>query len=309
MGIDLLAAMRVFVTVVETESFTAAAARLGLSRGMASRHVAQLEAHLGVRLLNRTTRRLSLTGAGGDYYPRAALVLAQVAEAEAVATHQSLTLRGSIRVTASTALAVGHLDRAIADFVAEHPGVEVDLVATERTVDLVDEGFDLALRIAGEVAPGLVARRLATVRLIACAAPAYLERHGTPATPEALEEHNCLYFTHAASRNEWTFVRGDETRHVRVHGNLHCNYGQVLVNAALEGLGVIYEPTFIVHRELRDGRLVRILPEWQDARYGLFAVYANRAFLPLKVRRFIDFLVERFGPEPYWDAGLAPSPG
>jgi DNA-binding transcriptional LysR family regulator len=274
---------------------------------MASRHVAQLEAHLWVRLLNRTTRRISLTEAGGDYYHRAAQVLAQVDEAEAVASSTTLSPRGTLRVTASTALAVRHLDRAVAEFVERHPQVAVDLTATERMVDLVDEGFDLALRISDEVAPGLVARRLAPVRLIACAAPAYLARHGTPVSPEALVEHNCLYFTHAASRNDWTFVRGDETRQVRVHGNLHGNYGQLLVNAAVEGLGVVYEPTFLVDDVLRTGRLIRILPEWQDARYTLFAVYPNRKFLPLKVRRFIDFLVERFGPEPYWDAGLESS--
>ncbi|MDX1595288.1 MAG: LysR family transcriptional regulator [Gammaproteobacteria bacterium] len=304
MGIDLLAAMRAFVAVVETESFTRAAQRLELSRGMASRHVGQLEAHLGVRLLNRTTRRLSLTEAGADYHPRAAQVLAQVAEAEAAATRESLTLRGTLRVTASTALSVRHLDRAVAEFVARHPDVEVDLTATERMVDLVDEGFDLALRISDRVAPGLVARRLATVRLVACAAPAYLERHGVPASPEALAEHNCLFFSHANPRHDWTFVRGKDTCTVRVHGSVRSNYGQVLVNAAIDGLGVVYEPTFLVDEALRTGALVRVLPEWEDARYGLFAVYPNRAYLPLKVRRFIDFLVERFGPEPYWDEGL-----
>jgi DNA-binding transcriptional LysR family regulator len=301
MALDIVACMRVFTAVVEADSFAGAAARLELSRGMASRNVAQLETHLGVRLLHRTTRRLSLTGAGHDYYPRAVQILAMIEEAGAAVAQEALAPRGTLRVTAPSVFGTRHLDHAIAEFVQRHPGVEVDLALSERMVDLVDEGFDLAIRVATEVAPGLVARRLAPVRMALCAAPAYLEQHGRPRTPAGLADHNCLCYTQASDRNDWQFRRGGEQRSVRVTGNLRCNNGEVLLNAACAGLGVIFEPTFLVHAALRERRLQRLLPEWQGEDYAMFAVYPNRRHLPLKVRSFIDFLVERFGPEPYWD--------
>jgi len=304
LAIDLLAGMRVFTAVVECDSFAGAAERLGLSRGMVTRQVARLEAHLGARLLNRTTRRLSLTAAGGNLYQRATQLLALAEEAEAAVAEESLAPRGTLRVTASTVLGTRHLDRAIADYLKLHPGVDVDLALSERMVALVDEGIDLALRVAAEVAPGLVARRLAPARMAVCAAPAYLERHGAPAAPQELARHNCLCFAHAAYRNEWHFRRGGEKAAVRVAGNLRANSGEALMHAEISGLGVVYEPTFLVHEALRDGRLVRVLPAWQADEFTLFAVYPNRKFLPLKVRSFIDFVAARFGPEPYWDAGL-----
>lgn len=301
MAVDIVACMRVFTAVVEADSFAGAAARLELSRGMASRYVAQLETHLGVRLLHRTTRRLSLTGAGSDYYPRAVQVLAMIEEAGAAVAQEALAPRGTLRVTAPSVFGTRHLDHAIAEFVQRHPGVEVDLSLSERMVDLVDEGFDLAIRVATDIAPGLVARRLAPVRMALCAAPAYLERHGRPRTPAELADHNCLCYAQAADGSDWLLRCAGEERSVRVAGSLRSNNGEVLMNAASAGLGVIFEPTFLVYAALREQRLVRLLPEWQGDDYAMFAVYPNRRHLPLKVRSFIDFLVERFGPEPYWD--------
>ena len=301
MAIDIVAGMRVFAAVVEAESFAGAADKLDLSRGMATRYVAQLEKHLGVRLLNRTTRTLSLTAAGSDYYQRAAHILDMVEEAERSAAQESAVPRGTLRVTAATPLCTRHLYRAVTDYVQRYPSVEVEVIANERVVDLVEEGFDLAVRVAREIAPGLVTRRLAPVRMAACAAPAYLKKRGLPQSPEDLAGHNCLSYSYASFRSDWRFRRNGVERTVRVSGSLRSNSGEVLLNAAVEGLGVIYEPTFLVYEALRQGRLVRMLPDWEPDEFTMFAVYPSRKFLSPKVRSFVDFLVERFGPEPYWD--------
>jgi DNA-binding transcriptional LysR family regulator len=301
MAIDIVAAMRVFSAVVDAGSFAAASERLDLSRGMATRYVAQLEAHLGVRLLHRTTRKLSLTESGRAYYPRAAQILAMVAEAETSVAQESALPRGTLRVTTSVAFGVGHLDKAIAEFLQRHPGVEVDLVLNDRVIDLVEEGFDLAVRFSRQIAPGLVARRLTGARIVACAAPRYLKRHGTPRSPEALKDHNCIIQPYSGSHGYWRLRRGGEERTVRVTSNLRSDSGLVSVNAAIEGLGVILEPTFLVSDALRRGLLVRLLPGWEADEFNLFAVYPNRRFLPSKVRSFVDFLAERFGLDPYWE--------
>ena len=301
MTIDIVASMRVFAAVVEAESFAGAADKLDLSRGMATRYVAQLEKHLGVRLLNRTTRTLSLTAAGSDYYQRAAQILGMVQEAETSAAQESDVPRGTLRVTAATALCTSHLYRVVTDYVQRYPSVEVEVVANERFVDLVEEGFDLAVRVSSKIAPGLVARRLAPVRIAACAAPAYLKKRGPPKSPEDLASHNCLFYSYASFRNDWRFRRNGVERTVRVSGNLRSNNGEVLLKAAVEGLGVIYEPTFLAYEALRQRRLVRVLPEWEADEFSMFAVYPSRKFVSPKVRSFVDFLVGRFGPQPYWD--------
>jgi DNA-binding transcriptional LysR family regulator len=305
MPVDVVARMRVFTAVVDAESFAGAEEKLELSRGMATRYVAQLEAHLGVRLLNRTTRRLSLTEAGSDYYQRATQIIALVEDAAGAVAQKAAAPRGTLRVTTPSIFGARYLDRAIADYVQRYPGMEVDLSLSERLVDLVDEGFDLAVRIATkEVAPGLIARRIAPVRMVACASPAYLKKHGMPESPEELAGHNCLFYAHSSYRNEWRFRRKGMERTVRVSGNMRSNSGETLMNAAIAGLGVIYEPTFLTYEALRQKRLVRVLPDWEAEEFEVVAVYPSRKFLPPKVRSFIDFLVERFGPEPFWDADV-----
>src|SRR5215510_1402085 len=263
MSLDVVASMRVFAAVVEADSFAGAADKLDLSRGMATRYVAQLERHLGVRLLNRTTRTLSLTAAGSDYYQRAAQILAMVEEAETSAAQEAAVPRGTLRITASNVLSTWYLYRVVADYVQRYPGVAVELLASERTVDLIEEGFDLAVRVSREIAPGLVARRLAPVHMATCAAPGYLKKHGMPKSPEDLAAHNCLVYSLARYRSEWRFQRRGTQRTVRVSGNLQSNNGEVLMNAAVEGLGVVYQPTFVAYEALREKRLVPILPEWE----------------------------------------------
>lgn len=301
MAIDLLTGMRVFAAIVDSGSFARAADSLDLSRGMATRHVAQLESRLGVRLLNRTTRRLSLTEAGGDFYQRATQILALVEEAENAATSSAAVPRGTLRVATSIGFGVWHLDRAVARYLQRHPGVGVEISLSERMVDLVEEGFDVAVRVAAQIDPGHVARRLSRVRTLACASPGYLAKHGVPGSPEDLSEHNCLTYAHRNWQDEWRFRRAGVERRVRISGNLRGNNGNMVVNAAVDGLGVVLEPDFLVYEALRAGQLVRILPDWETDQLFVFAVYPNRKFLPPKVRTFIDFLVEHFEPVPYWD--------
>ncbi len=301
MAIDIVVSMRVFVTVVDVGSFAGAADKLDLSRGMATRYVAQLEGHLGVRLLNRTTRKLSLTEAGNDYYQRSTQVLAMVEEAETSVAQEASTPRGTLRVTSSVAFGSHHLSSVITEYLQKHPGVQVDVTLNDRAVDLVEEGFDLAIRVARQIDPGLVARTLAPAHLGVCASPGYLKQYGTPKAPEDLGGHNCLSYAYWNSQNEWRFHRQGVERKVQVSGNLRGNNGHILVNAAIEGLGVILQPTFLAYEALRRKQLVQILRDWEADYLTIFAVYPNRKFLPPKVRSFIDFLAERFGPEPYWD--------
>ncbi len=307
MAIDIVAGMRVFTAVVEAGSFAGAADKLELSRGMATRYVAQLEAHLSVRLLNRTTRRLSLTEAGSDYYQRSVQVLAMVEEAETSAAQEASVPRGTLRVNTSVAFGARHMGQAITDYLRRYPGVKVDLTLNDRVVDLVEEGFDLAIRIAANIDPGLVARRLTRARMAACASPDYLKKHGTPRSPDQLADHNCLTYAYSSVQGGWRFRRNGAERTVPVSGNLHGNNGDILMNAAIEGLGAILLPTFLVYEALRRKQLVRILSSWQADELGVFAVYPHRKFLPPKVRSFIDFLAERFGPEPYWDSRSPPA--
>ena len=304
MAMDLVTRMRVFTAVVDVGSFAGAAKNFDLSPSMATRYVAQLEAHLGARLLNRTTRKLSLTETGGDYYQRANQILGLIEDAEGSAAQKSALPRGTLRVTTPSVFGIHHLDRAIVEYLRRHPGVEVDLSTTERIVDLVEEGFDIAVRVARSIAPGLLARRLAAAPMVACASPAYLKKHGTPNSPDDLVGHNCLFYSGSISPNNWPFRRKGEENTAQVSGSLHSNNGDVLLNAAIEGLGVVYEPAFLVGEALRQRRLVPILPDWETVEFSVFAVYANRKFLPPKVRSFIDFLAERFGDRSYWDFGV-----
>jgi len=298
---DVLAGMRVFVAVVDSGSFAAAAQKLDLSRGMTSRYVAQVESHLGVRLLNRTTRKLSLTGVGQDYYQRAVQVLGLVEEAEMAATSETVQPRGMLRINAPLSFSTRHLGAAVNGYLQRHPDVQLDLSLVDREVNLVEEGFDLALRISDEIDPSLIARPLTRIRVVACASAHYLDTHGVPERPKDLAQHNCLLYTHARFSVEWPFRQGAERCQVAVRGNLQGNNGDVLCNAAVAGLGVVLQPTFMVYELLSQGALIRILPGWEPEPLTLNAVYADRRFLPLKTRSFIDYLVEYFAGEPYWD--------
>jgi DNA-binding transcriptional LysR family regulator len=292
---DRFRAMRVFAQVVESGSFAKAAARLALSTSAASRHVAELEAHLNTRLLQRTTRRISLTESGRGFYERCVQILAELDDAERDASQESAMPRGTIRLTTSINFGVRHLTPAIAGFLARYPQVKFDVSLSDRVVDLVEEGFDLGIRIGASGPDTLVARKLGETRLVPCASPAYLSRHGVPAIPEDLKDHNCITYEYAL-RDDWRFVdAAGRERTVHVSGSLNSNNGDLLAEAAAQGLGIVCEPTFIVGPEIRAGRLVPILQEFPAPRIPIYAVYTSRQHLSARVRLFVDFLGERFG--------------
>jgi DNA-binding transcriptional LysR family regulator len=292
--------MRVFVEVIEQGSQTAAADRLDMSRAMVTRYLAELESWLGERLLHRTTRRLSLTDAGEECLAHCRQVLAEVAALEARAGERSRTPRGPIRVTAAASFGQAQLAPAIADYVARYPETRVDLLLVDRTVNLVEERIDLAIRISNDLDPSLVARKLAVCRSVICAAPDYLARHGEPATPAALAQHNCLTYSYFG-RSEWHFQRAGMATVVQVGGNFSANEASVLMQAALAGAGIALQPTYLVAPCLRDGRLKRLLPEWEPLELGIYGVYASRRFVPLTLRTLLDHLVARFTPQPPWE--------
>ncbi len=296
--------MAAFVQVVEGGSFAAAARGLGLTRSAVSRQIAGLEDRLGARLLNRTTRRLSTTEAGAVYYEHCARILAEAAAAERAVADLDGTPRGLLRINAPMSFGQSHLGPAIAEFLAAHPAVRVELMLDDRVVDLVGEGYDVAVRIAELPPSTLVARRLAVNHRVLCAAPAYLARAGRPRRPEDLARHACLGYPYMTTGNDWRFRGPDGPVTVRIDGAISANNGDVLRQMGLAGLGILLSPTFIVGDDLRRGALVPLLEEWADADTGIYAVYPHSRHLSPKVRAFVDFLAARFGPAPYWDEGL-----
>ena len=299
---DRIVAMQVFVRVVEAGSFVRAAEHLNLSTTAASRQIAELESYLGVRLLNRTTRSLSLTDAGRIYFARCESILAEVAEAEAQIGLQALNPSGVLRLSAPIAFGAERLGEILAGFRARYPLITVDVLLADRMVDLVEEGVDLALRIATVLDSSLVARRLTTVRIAICAAPDYLARYGTPQTPQDLAQHNCLLYTNTAHSDEWIFDGPDGREWVRVQGCWRANSGDLLRVAALAAQGVVCQPTFLVGDDLRQGRLLPLLPGYTLPDFTMYAVYPSRRHVSAKVRAFVDFMVEHLGDPPPWDA-------
>ena len=297
---DRLKAMQVFVEVVDRGSLSAAAQRLDMSRAMVSRYLAELEEWVGVRLLHRTTRRLSLTPAGSDTLPRCRQMLDLVGDMhQAVATPDAQP-RGELRMTVSLSFGAAQLGSAVADFVARYPGASVDLQVVDRTVNLVEERVDLAVRITNELDPNLIARKLAPCRSVVCAAPAYLHTHGSPARPEDLAEHNCLTHSHYG-KSLWRFQRDGDWVDVPVSGNITANDAVLLARAAVQGGGVALLPTYLAGPEIVAGRLVALLPATPPEPLGIYGVYVSRRQMPLILRAMLDFLAERLGAAP-WDA-------
>jgi DNA-binding transcriptional LysR family regulator len=302
---DRLNAMRVFVNVVDSGSLSAAADRLDLSRPVVTRYVAELEQWTGARLLHRTTRRLSLTAAGEELLPRCRQVLELTADMQAAVRHPAEAPRGQLRITASTSFAQAQLADAVADYVRLYPGVAVDLVLLDRAVNLVDERIDLAIRVALEIDPNLIARRLTVCRSVVCASPAYLEAHGRPLRVEELAQRNCL--THSYfGRSLWNFTRKDNAApvSVAVEGNVSTNDAASLMYLARAGAGIAMLPTYLTAGLVKAGELVTLFPEHEPQIVGMYAVYASRKHMPATLRTMLDFLAERFTEEPAWDAPL-----
>jgi DNA-binding transcriptional LysR family regulator len=302
-----LDAMAVFARVVEAESFSGAARALGLSKSAVSKQIGRLEDRLGLRLLNRTTRRLSLTEAGAAFYQGCQRVVAEAEAAERAVTRLASAPRGRLRVNAPMSFGVRHISPALPEFLGRYPELAVDLTLNDRVVDLVEEGFDVGVRIARLADSSLVARRLAPSRSVLSAAPAYLEARGVPRALDQLEHHACLIYSYQATGEAWRLTGPEGERRLKVSGPLRVNNGDALLAAALGGLGVALLPCFICGDDLRAGRLVRVLPDWEaSADSAVSAVYPAARHLSPKVRAFVDFLAERFGDKPYWDQGIDP---
>ena len=291
--------LEIFVTVVDTRSFTAAAEELGVSKSHVSKQVSALEDRLGAQLLHRTTRSLSLTDAGHAFYERGALVLEQLEEAERAVMQLQTKPRGRLKVSVPMTFGVRYISPIVAEFLEQYPEIKVELDLSDRKVDLVDEGFDLAIRIGELQDSSLMVRKLAPATRYCCASPAYLEKHGTPEQPAELAEHECLEYAYGRL-NTWQFVNEQgEEQFVQVDGRLRANNGEVLVDSCVAGLGVALVPDFMLGDHLQAGRLVRILDQWMEWRAGVFALYPHNRHLSAKVRHFVDFLVDKFSPAPW----------
>jgi len=297
---DNLAGMAVFARVAEAKSFSEAARRLGVSKSAVSKQVAQLERSLKARLLNRTTRRLSLTEVGAAIYEHCARMLAEAEAAELAVSRLYSAPRGALRITVPAAF--GHLQVApgIPELIARYPELEVQIVMNDRPVDLAEEGFDVAIRLIGEPPPNVVARKLMTVRWMVCAAPSYLRNRGTPRAPQDLASHNCLFYSFLESSIEWRFRSRQAESRVRVSGNFTANNSEAIREAALRGLGIALLPSFIVTGDLREQRLTQVLSghEVEGAvANDVYALFLPTRYLSPKIRAFVDFFVERFGAE------------
>ncbi|ATP27734.1 LysR family transcriptional regulator [Chromobacterium violaceum] len=292
---DRFSEIRAFVCVAELGSFVAAAERLELSRAMVTKLVAALENRLGVRLMHRTTRKLSLTEAGETYLAQAGSLLGELDELDALLSHGASEPVGRLRVSAPVSFGMRYLGRIIGGFHQRHPQIEVELNLNDRRVDLVEEGFDLALRVSNLSDSSLVARKLAQVEDLLAASPDYLARHGTPQGPEELAGHQCLLYALTAQPNVWDYQAPDGTQgRVKVKGGLKANNGDVLTDAAVHGMGIVLQPRFLLEEELADGRLVPVLPGYHWHCLDLSVVYPVRRHVPGKVRVFVEYLAEFF---------------
>jgi len=286
---DRLTSLTAFVRVVDSGGFSAAGRKLNMSTTMVSNHVQSLEDRLGARLLNRTTRKVSLTEVGRAYYDRCIQILADIEQADDVAGALQSTPRGTLRVYTATHI-VQFVAPVITEFLAAYPDVKVDLSMGERTIDLIEEGFDVAIRLTPPPDSSLIVRSLATWRHVLCCSQAYIEKLGRPEQLSELAERNCLRHVNYPY-DEWRFVdRKGAPASVRVSGRLICNSGETLRRAALEGIGIVLAPGFLLHDDLESGRLVRLLPEYRPVEFSMNAVYPHRHHLSAKVRTFIDRL-------------------
>ena len=294
--------IQAFVAVVEAGSFTAAAERLAADKSAISRRVTALENRLGTELLRRTTRALTITDTGNSFYQHAARILADLDEAEAAVAQQHGELQGRLRVALPLSFGVHHLRCPIADFNKAHPGVQMDLDLSDRFVDLLQEGFDVAIRIGNLKDSTLVARRLFESRLVVCASPDYIAEHGAPEKPDDLAAHKCVVYSGTSDPTHWTFIHANgEDQHVRVNPVMFANSGDVLLEAVADGLGIALQPTFLACAFIQSGRVVPILTDYHCPISTGYAVYPPTRHLSHRVRAFIDFLAEHFSGVPSWD--------
>lgn len=300
---DKLVNIRMFVKAAQTGNLSRAAEELGVSRSVVTKRLAELEDSLGARLLNRTTRKVSLTEQGVAFRDRCVAILADLEEAEALVGRARLEPRGLLRVAAPPSFGLFHITPALAEFSSQQPMVEVSLTLIDRAPNLVEEGYDLAVRLGRLEDSTLVAHRLARSRMVLCGAPSYLARHGRPRHPAELTEHNCLQITYPPLQlSDWVFDGPQGRVSVSVHGDFESNIGDVLRIAAVRGSGLILQPSYMVGEDIASGALEAVLEDYEPLTIDIHAVYPHRKYLSAKVSSFVEFLKERFRGEPYWES-------
>ncbi|GAB4226639.1 MAG: LysR family transcriptional regulator [Elainellaceae cyanobacterium] len=299
---DKFESIRAFTKVVESSGFAAAARELELSRSAVNKLVINLENELGVQLLQRSTRRVTPTETGLAFYERCINILAQLEEAELAVSQLQEEPKGTLRINAPMSFGTIHLAPAVAEFMTKYPDLQVQLTLNDRFIDPIEEGFDVTIRIAELTeASTLIVQPIAPVKRVVCASPVYLAKHGTPTHPTELRHHACLHYGYLSSRNQWKLIGPDDTYTIAIQGVLCSNNGEVLRDAAAQGLGITSLPTFIVGDCLRDGSLQVILPEFHPPESFVSVIYPPNRHLSAKIRLLAEFLKNRFGNHPYWD--------
>ncbi len=298
---DSITGMRTFITVVRAGSFTAAAQRLNMSTALVSKYVGKLETRLGARLLNRTTRSLTLTEIGTVYYERGQQLIDDFDELEAAVQNRSADAKGKLVISAPITFGDMYLTTAIADFLDQHPALTVDLRLTDRFVSLIDEGIDVAIRIAELEDSALIARRIASTRIVACAAPSYLARHGVPDHPSDLARYHCIIDSNFRNGHLWPFTLEGQRKSIRVDGRFIVNSASAVRQILLRGAGIALTPTYAIGEDIARGDLVVVLEEFEALALGIYAIYLHQRHLAAKVRVFVDAMIERFSPTPKWE--------
>ncbi len=297
--------MDTFTRVVETGSISGAADKLGIAKSAVSRRLKELEAHLDVELFHRTTRKMNLTDTGRAYYQQCSRILDDVLETELATSRAHGTLKGSLKVALPSSFGLMHVGPAINEFLRAHPQIEFDLDFNDREVDLMQEGFDLAIRIANLADSSLIARRLAPIQTVICASPSYLELMGRPKTPDELMQHQCLVYTLIRNFEYWHLVgANDRGIKAKLRTYLKSSTGEFLRDAAVAGQGITLLPTFIAYKEIEQGTLIPLFADFGLPQIDAYAIYPQTHHLSQRVRTFVDFLIERFRGTPYWDLCL-----
>lgn len=297
--------MNAFVRVVEAGSISGAADRMDVTKSVVSRRLKELEAHLGVELFHRTTRQMNLTDSGRAFYQQSVRILADILEAEHATSQFHGALKGNLKVAVPLSFGLMHLGPAISEFLQAHPEITFDLDFNDRQVDILTEGFDLAIRIASLPDSSLIARRLAPIQAIMCASPSYLARMGEPQSPEELIHHRCLAYNLISNFENWNLYNTEgQLIRIKIVPYLKASNGEFLRDAAVAGSGIILMPTFIVYKEIERGALIPLLTQYTSSQLSTYALYPQTRHLSQRVRAFVDFLIQRFEGAPYWDSCL-----
>ncbi len=297
--------LEAFVAVIEAGTFSAAGQRLNIAKSVISRRVSEMETHLGSRLLNRTTRKLTLTESGKHFYQQATQILSSLRDAEESISQETLELGGSFKLTAPLSFTINHLSHAIVKFLTEHPAIRLNLDLNDRNINVVGEGADMAVRIGQLEDSSLISRRLGTIHIMSCASQSYLQQHGEPEHPSELAQHIGLQYTNLDYKQQWRYrTSGNKIIHGQPQIHFQANNGEALATAAVAGLGITTAPTFILGQFIKEGQLIQILKDYPSPSVGLYAVYPPGRLIPRRIRVFSDFLKEYFGDSPYWDDGL-----